>query len=151
VAALAIGLLALAWAARASWTARAEAREARAELSRVRREIDAVRPRLRALEARSAAGVKRRGQAAAAGTAPPVRIVNAVAAVLPAGARLERLSIDYVRGVSLEMQVVARNASAWDRLLDRLEHAPEFADVEPGPEMREGEVRTILRARWVER
>jgi hypothetical protein len=149
--AVAIALLALAWAAHAAWTARAEAGAARAELSEVRREIDAARPRLRALEARSAAGVERRAQAAAAGLAPPSRIVDAVAAVLPSEARLERLSIDYGRGVSLEMQVVARQASAWDRLLDGLERAPEFADVEPGPEIREGELRTVLRARWVGR
>jgi len=149
--AVAMALLALVWAASAAWTARGEAGAARAELSEVRREIEAVRPRLHALEARSSAGVDRRAQAAAAGAAPPVRIVDAVAAVLPAEARLERLSIDYARGVSLQLQVVARNASAWDRLLDGLERAPEFADVEPGPETREGELRTVLRARWVGR
>lgn len=151
VTAVAVALLVLAWAARAAWTARVETQAARAELYEMRREMDAVRPRLRALEARSTAGVERRARAAAAGAAPPVRIVDAVAAVLPAEARLERLSIDYGRGVSLEMQVVARDASAWDRLVDGLERAPEFTDVEPGPETREGELRTVLHARWVGR
>lgn len=148
LAALAVALLALSWAARASWTARAEAREAQVRLSGVRREIDAVRPRLRALEASSAAAVERRAQAAAA---PPLRIVAGVAGALPAGARVERLSIAYGGDVSLEMQVVARDASAWDRLLDRLERAPEFAEVEPGPETRKGEMRTVVRARWAVR
>ena len=74
-----------------------------------------------------------------------------LAAVLPGDVRLERLSIDYARGGALEMHVVARDAAAWDRLLARLERAPEFREVEPGPETRDAEVRSVVRARWVGR
>lgn len=148
LAALVVAVIALAGVGRAAWVARGEAREARTTLSEARRERDAVQARLQALTARSAAAGEKLAGAAAARAATPTRIVAGVAAVLPADARLERLSIDYGRRVSLEMQVITRDASAWDRLLDRLERAPEFAEVLPGPETREGEVRTVVRARW---
>lgn len=148
LAGLALGILALAWVARAAWTARAEAREARARLSELRHETDAVQARLKALDASAAAGGERLARAAAATASTPARIVAAVAAVLPAEARLEQLAIEYGRDVSLEMRVVTRDAAAWDRFLDRLERAPDFAEVAPGPETREGEVRTVVHARW---
>ena len=72
----------------------------------------------------------------------------AIAAALPPDARLERLAIDYARGTAIEMQVVTRSASAWDRLLERLERSPQLREVAPGPESREGEVRSVVRARW---
>jgi hypothetical protein len=72
-----------------------------------------------------------------------------VASVLPGDVRLERLSIDYARDGALEMHVVARDATSWDRLLDRLERAPRLREVQPGPEAREAEVRSTVRARWV--
>ena len=62
--------------------------------------------------------------------------------------RLDHLSIDYRHGGTLEMLVVARDAAAWDLLLERLEKAPRIRDVEPGPEAREAEVRSLVRARW---
>jgi Tfp pilus assembly protein PilN len=69
--------------------------------------------------------------------------------VIPGDVRLERLSIDYARDGALEMQVMARNAASWDRLLARLEEAPWLREVQPGPEARESEVRSIVRGRWV--
>ena len=80
--------------------------------------------------------------------APPSRIVADVATLLPPDVRLERLAIDYQRGGTLEMLVVARDAAAWDLLLERLERAPRIRDVEPGPEARAAEVRSVVRARW---
>ncbi len=47
------------------------------------------------------------------------------------------------------MHVVARDAASWDRLLARLEEAPWLREVQPGPEAREAEVRSVVRARWV--
>jgi hypothetical protein len=67
--------------------------------------------------------------------------------VLPRDTRLEGLTIDYEHGV-LELRVVAREAAAWDLLLDRLEREPRLRDVEPGPEARDAEVRSVVRARW---
>jgi Tfp pilus assembly protein PilN len=71
-----------------------------------------------------------------------------VASVLPDDVRLERLAIDYQGGGRLELLVVARDAAAWDRLLQRMEAAPRFREVEPGPEARAAEVRSLVRARW---
>jgi hypothetical protein len=146
--ALAIALLAVAVAAGSAWRMREEARVARERLATVRREVQTSSARLQALEALSDAGGERLARAEAARTAAPARIVAGVADVLPRAARLERLSIDYGREVSLEMQVLARDASAWDRLLERLARDPQFCEVAPGPEDREGEVRSVVKARW---
>jgi hypothetical protein len=74
--------------------------------------------------------------------------VAGLASVLPVDVRIDRLAIDYARDVALELQVEARSAAAWDRLLERMERSPEFAEVTPGPEAREAEVRSVVNARW---
>ena len=125
--------------------ARDEARTAVARLADVNREVEAVAARRRALEARARLPGS---QALAAEDAPPARIVADVASLLPADVRLERLAIDYEAGGTLELLVVARDAEAWDLLLERLERAPRFREVEPGPEARAAEVRSLVRARW---
>jgi Tfp pilus assembly protein PilN len=138
------GLAALVLAGGEAWRARQQAGQARARLAEVRREVEAASARLRALDARARGATR----ALPAAEATPARIVADVASVLPGDARLERLSIDYARGGALEMQVVARDATSWDRLLDRLERAPWLREVQPGPETREAEVRSSIRARW---
>jgi Tfp pilus assembly protein PilN len=142
--AVGVGLAALALGGGEAWQARQEAGQARARLAEVRREVEAASARLKALEAHARGATP----ALPAAEAPPARIVADVASVLPGDARLERLSIDYARGGALEMQVVARDAASWDRLLDRMERAPWLRDVQPGPEAREAEVRSLVRARW---
>jgi len=142
--ALVAGVVALVLAGGATWRARDEARAARTRVDDLRREVAAVSTRVRALDARNRSGMP----GLSAVDAEPARIVADVAAVLPGDARLERLSIDYAHG-ALELRVVARDASAWDRLLQRLERAPQFREIEPGPEVRDGEVRSVVRARWV--
>ena len=139
------GLVALALAAGGAWRAREEARSARSRLAAVQREVEAASARLRDLEARA------RGPARAlpAAEAPPARIVADLASVIPGDVRLERLSIDYGRDGVLEMRVVASDAASWDRLLARLEEAAWLSEVQPGPEAREAEVRSVVRARWV--
>ena len=139
------GLVAVVLAAGGAWRAREEAQSARSRLTEVRREVEAAAARQRILEARARGPA--RGLAAA--EAPPARIVADLASAIPAGVRLERLLIDYLRDGALEMHVVARDAASWDRLLARLEGAPCLREVQPGPEAREGEVRTVVRARWV--
>ena len=143
--AVAVGLVALILAGGVAWRARDDARAARARVGDLRREVDAASARLRDLDAGARSG---RPELAAV-DAEPARIVADVASVLPGDARLERLSIDYTHGGAVELEVVARDASAWDLLLERLERAPQFRDVEPGPETRDAEVRSLVRARWV--
>jgi hypothetical protein len=134
--------LAVAASGVAAHRARAEARAASGRVAEARRQLDEQQARLRAMT--PAAGAV----ASDAAEASPRRIVAAIAAVLPVDARLSTLSIDYQRGVYVQMQVDARRAQAWDRLLERLERSPDFAEVEPGPEDRAAEIRTTLRARW---
>jgi hypothetical protein len=143
--AVAVCLVALVLSGAATWRARDEARAARARVDDVRRQVQAASATLLSLDRSARSG--RPGLPAA--DAEPARIVADIAAVLPGDARLERLSIDYAHHGALELQVVARDASAWDRLLERLERAPQFREVEPGPEVRDAEVRSVVRARWV--
>lgn len=137
-----LALVAAIVAGAAAWRARGEAAEAKARAAEARRQLETQQARLRAV-ARAPGGV-----APGAADAPPRRIVAAIAGVLPGDARLARLAIDYEGPVSVEMLVAARRAAAWDRFLARLERSREFAEVEPGPEQREAEVRTTVRARW---
>jgi len=139
---VAAAVLVLAASAVAAYRSRAEAREAVARATEARRQLDEQQARLRAMTPGSGT------VPAGAAEAPPGRIVGAIAAVLPGDARLSQLSIDYQRGIVVEMKVDARRAEAWDRLLERMERSPDFAEVEPGPEDRAAEVRTTLRARW---
>jgi hypothetical protein len=126
----------------AAYRARGEATEAKARAAEARRQLETQQARLRAVT--PAPGDPVTGAA----EAPPRRIVGAIAGVLPGDARLARLAIDYEGPVSAEMMVDARRAAAWDRFLERLERSPDFAEVEPGPEQRDAEVRTTVRARW---
>jgi type II secretory pathway component PulL len=138
------GLLVATLAAFGAWRTRDEARAAAARVAELRLEVTAASARVRALEAQALGA--RSGLPPA--EAPPARVVAEIASVLPGEARLERLSIDYARDGALELHVVARDASAWDRLVDRLAQAPGFRDVEPGPEARDAEVRSTVKARW---
>jgi hypothetical protein len=125
---------------------REQARAAARRLAEVSRETSATAARRAALEARQRAAT---GAALAAEDAPPSRVVADVAQLLPGDVRLDRLSIDYRHGGELELLVVARDAAAWDLLLQRMENAARLRDVEPGPEARAGEVRSLVRARWM--
>jgi hypothetical protein len=138
---LVAGALALAAVFGLAWRARTQAAEARTRLADVRRELGQQAARVRALAPR---GDSPSGRTPAS----PARIVAAVAAVLPPGVRLERLRIDDGPDPRLELAVEARDAEGWDRLLERLEASPAFADVASGPESREAVVRSGASARW---
>jgi hypothetical protein len=146
--AVVVGLLVLGVAARAALVARREAAVAVERLEGVQTEMRRMSSRLRAVEGRTAAGGVLLARAAAAGEAPPERIVAALAEALPGDARLERLSISYEEAISLELRVVARDARAWDRALERLVEMEPLEEVLPGPERRDGEIRTGVSARW---
>lgn len=142
--ALAVALLAALLAAGVALQTRREAEQAGRRLALVRRELVQQQERARSLAERR----EGRARLAADASSAPLRIVARLGELLPAEARLEKLSIDYERGLSLELLVETRDAASWDRLLERMEGAPELADVEPGPETREAEVRSSVRARW---
>lgn len=146
--AVTLGLVTLGFAVHAASATRREAGAARERLAAVRREIGALEARLRVVEARTTQGGELLARAAAAGESPPERIVAAIARALPDDARIERLSIAYGDTISLDMLLVARNAGAWDRALDQLVRAGPFEKVIPGPERRDGEIRTTVSALW---
>lgn len=150
VAAVVVALLALGAALHTAWSARRTARVAQDRLAEVRREVGALEARVQAFGARNVAGGDLLNRAAAAGESPPERIVAELARALPEAARLERLNITYGEAIALELRVVARNARAWDLTLSRLEETRFLEEVSPGPERRDGEVRTTVTARWVE-
>jgi hypothetical protein len=138
------GVVALLLAGYQARSAREEQRSAEARLADVRRELAT----LAASRTKLAAQARARGGRLDALEAPPTRIVADLAAALPPDARLERLAIDYAQGGKLELRVVARDAAAWDLLLERLAKARRILDVEPGPESRAGEIESLVRARW---
>jgi Tfp pilus assembly protein PilN len=143
--ALAAGALAALAAGLAAFRTTEEKSAASQRLAEVRREVAAAADRVKALEARARAV---EAGMLAPDDAPPARIVSDLAKALPGDVRLERLAIDYGHGGVLELAVVARDASAWDRLLQQLELAPRLRAVTPGPEARAAEVRSVVRARW---
>jgi Tfp pilus assembly protein PilN len=143
--ALAGGALVALAAVLAAFRTTEEAATAEQRLAEVRRDVAAAADRVEALEARARAV---EAGMLAPDDAPPARIVADVAEALPGDVRLERLAIDYRHGGVLELSVVARDASAWDRLLQQLELAPRLRAVTPGPEARAAEVRSLVRARW---
>jgi len=151
IAAVIVAVALLGFALHAAWATRRDARIAHDRLATVQRDVGSMQARIRAVGARTAAGGDLLTRAAAAGESPPERIIAELARALPEAARVERLSIVYGDDISLELRVVARDATAWDRTLERLEETRFLAEVSPGPERREGEVRTTVSARWVGR
>jgi hypothetical protein len=148
--AVVLGFVALLLAIGSASATRREAGAARERLAAVRRENGSLKARLRAVDARTTQGGELLARAAAAGEAPPERIVAAIARALPRDARVERLAVSYGDAISLEMLLVARDAAAWDRALARLVEAGPFEEVIPGPERRDGEIRTSVTAQWAE-
>lgn len=148
-----VGLLALAglslilasyWTSTA-WTDR---RRARQNVEEARREAEADQVRVRALESRQGAEGSLGTQALLTTDAPPPRVLAELGTVLPSDVRLESLTLTYGDGVTLEMQVAARAAAAYDAFLQRLEGSPAFTDVTPGDENRGDEVRASVRVTY---
>jgi hypothetical protein len=150
VALVAVSLGLALFSVRAAIAARAEQERARSRLAEVQSDVEASKARLRTLEVRGG-GDGPLGQAVLTSEAPFPRLVAELAGVLPPDVRLERIGLEYGRELALEMNVVARDSRAFDRLLERLDSFPRLRDVRPGPENREGEVRTTVRAAWIPR
>ena len=133
------------WSAAHAW---GEHRDAVARLGQVRAETAGLRQRLQALH-RAGGGDALSSQAGLSAEAPPERVIAAVSPLLPPDARLESVSLAYGRELQVELQVAARRPSSFDELLERLQRAPSFADVWPGEEDRTGEMRAVIRGRYV--
>jgi hypothetical protein len=137
---LGLAVVAVIAAAALSWRANAGQREAEALLAAVRRDIAQDAARIRGLEP-AVASLR-------APSATPGRVVAAFAAILPRDVRVRELDLDYRKGLEVSARLEARTPAAWDRLLAAIESAPEFAEVRPGPEVRESPLAATLQARW---
>jgi hypothetical protein len=150
VALLVVGAVALALATQQALAARGARDEARSRLERARTDVASLRDQLgRAGGSGRSAGVGQRSLLAR--EAPPPRVLADVVALLPQNVRLDGLALTYGSHVELDLQVVARRAAEYDLFLERLTGSPLFTGVLPGTEVREGEVRAAVRARYVAR
>ena len=147
LALVAVGLTALAWSASCAHGSWRDAREKRARVEEARRELASARERVSsALPSSTEAAFSRQALLSLEAT-PPV-VLSALATVLPPDVRLDGLALDYGGALQLRLNVVARNAAAYDLFLSRLEASPQFGSVSPGEENRDGEVRAVVSASW---
>ncbi len=124
-------------------------RVARAEMDALRNELASAQRRLATLESgRQQEGERLAARARLTVEVPPHRVLAELAALLPPGVRLSELGLSYERQLLLDAQLVARRPADYDAFLDRLASSPRFADVLPGPESRDGELRASLRASY---
>jgi hypothetical protein len=147
VAALAIGLVAFAWSgvcAHASWR---DARHKAARVDDARRELAVTKERV-APSAPSASAAALSRQALGSLEAAPPAVLAALSAIMPRDVRLDGLSLAYGDTVQLQLQVVARDAAAYDLFLSHLESSAQFGSISPGEENRFGEVHAVVRASY---
>ena len=147
---LAGGVLLLLAALLAGLRAQQDLDLARVRLDQARNEARSAGERARARGQRQEpAEAELRGQARLGLLAPPQRVLADLEARLPRGVRFERIGLVYGADLRLELQVTAREARDYDRFLEALEASPRFAELVPGPENREGELRSSLGLRYV--
>jgi len=140
------GALLLA-AGAATLTARRDLAEARRAVQEARHEPGAGR-RAQAPDARASSLQGLAAQALSTVDAPPPRVLADLAALMPAEVRLKGVTLTYGEGVAVELAVVAREAAAYDRFLERLGASSRFTDILPGAESREGAVSAPIRMRY---
>jgi hypothetical protein len=125
-----------------AWTGQ---RRATARAEETRREVDDALARVRDLEARREPAPGIASQALLTAEAPPPRVLADLVALMPGDVRLDAVTLTYGEPLGVHVDVAARNASSYDLFLDRLQRSPLFADVLPGDENRDGELRTSIR------
>jgi hypothetical protein len=145
LALLAVAAAALAVSVYATVDAAGTERRASARAQETRREADDARARVRELEARREPAQGLASQVLLTAEAPPPRVLADLVALMPGDVRLDGVTFTYGDPLALQVDVAARNASSYDLFLDRLQRSPLFADVLPGEENRDGELRTSVR------
>ena len=137
-----------AYATTNAWNGR---QRARARVEETHRESDAALARVRELDARREPAQAIAYQALLTAEAPPPRVLADLVALMPGDVRLDAVSMSYGEPLGLRVDVVARTASSYDLFLDRLQRSPLFADVLPGEENRDGELRTSIQMTYRQR
>jgi hypothetical protein len=146
---LLVGAVALVASGYSTYEARAEAARSEAAVQALRSTLADERAKLEAARARRReGGATLFTQAALTAEAPPAKVLAELTALLPPDARFENVSLGYGARLEIDLQVAARDARAYDRLLERLFESPRFEDVLPGAESRQGEVHAGIRLAW---
>lgn len=149
---LGAALLCLALSVAMTWRAKADLAQAELSAERLREQREADVARARTLRpSRDDATERLVFPHLLTVDSPPPTVLAELTRLLPGGVRLQTMSLLYGKRLTLELGVVARNAAAYDDLLDRLEASATFVDVVPGAESREGEVRSSLRMAYAGR
>ena len=141
---LAAGAAALAVSTYATVNAWNGRQRALARVEETRREIQAAQSRVRELEAQREPAQAVAYQALLTVEAPPPSVLADLVALMPGDVRLDAVRLSYAEPMAVRVDVVARNAPSYDLFLDRLQRSPRFADVLPGEENRDGELRTTI-------
>lgn len=144
LALLAVGAAALLLSAYATVNAWNGRQRARARVEETRNELQAAQSRVRELEAQREPAQAVAYQALLTVEAPPPSVLADLVALMPGDVRLDAVNLSYGEPLGVRVDVVARNAPAYDLFLDRLQRSPRFADVLPGDENRDGELRTSI-------
>ncbi len=134
-------------AAHAAWDASRLLAQARAALLAKRDEIAADQAAIRVQEARSARlseGLT--AQILASHERTPQHVLSTIGRLLPAGARLDNVTLAYGTEVEVDLHIVAREPATYDRFLERIEESPAFRDIVFGSENRNGEMQVSLKA-----
>lgn len=147
---LAGGALLLVTALGAGLRAQQDLQLARQQLERTRAAAQTAAQRARTRTDRlDPAEAELQAQARLGPLAPPPRVLAELEALLPRGVRFERIGLAYGPELRLELQVLARQPRDYDDFLGALEASPRFADVVPGSENRDGELRSSLALRYL--
>ena len=149
--ALAVGAALLAYAGTASWRATRAQGQAEEAVQKLRRESAATERRLRELTGqRTDPEELAFARAALTLSAPPTRVLAEIEHCLPAGVRLDGVTLAYKDALRIEMRVVARRPEGYDRFLERLESSRHFSELAFGTERRTREMMTnVVRARFI--
>ncbi|MBN2370009.1 MAG: hypothetical protein JXO72_05935, partial [Vicinamibacteria bacterium] len=81
--------------------------------------------------------------------APPERVLAAIENILPAGARLDGITLQYGDALAVTFMVVARRPEIYDVFLERMESSSSFTDLSFGAESRDGEIRVSIDAAYL--
>jgi hypothetical protein len=142
---LVVGVAASLMAAQAAWSAWRQLSRARDDLTEVRREAAEAADGVKRLEVRT--GDRGGGLAARALLtleAAPTRVLSDLAMRMPPDVRLDGVDLVYGDRLDLDLRVAAVEAGAYDAFLGRLGESPLFAQVVPGPEVRDRGVQASI-------
>jgi hypothetical protein len=134
-------------AAHAAWNASRLLTQTRAALAAKRSEIVADQSGIRAQEAKGAhLSEELAARILASHESTPQHVLSAIGRLLPAGARLDNVTLTYGAEVAVDLHVVAREPATYDRFLERIESSLDFRDIVFGSENRDGEMQVSLKA-----